>query len=82
MARYYFDIDDSEQTIRDTNGLDCIDRDAVQQAAIRALHEVALDMPVDCRRRDVTVLVRNASGHAAFRATLSLSAQWLDGAPA
>jgi hypothetical protein len=79
MPRYFFDIDDGERFTRDDQGLDCAGPEAMREAAIGVLPNIARDELPDGDRHDFTVKVRDEGGRYLFQATLSLVAEWLPG---
>ena len=79
MSRYFFDIDDGEQTITDRIGIELPNRKAVRDAATGVLPDIARDELPDGEHRDFICSVRDETGKVIYRAKLSLEAGWLDG---
>ncbi len=79
MPRYYFDIDDGVREMRDGDGHDCADDSAMRNLAVGILPDIARDEFSGSDRRDLTVRVRDETGHIVFVANLSLVSGWLDG---
>ncbi|MEX6504889.1 hypothetical protein [Jiella sp. M17.18] len=78
MARYFFDVQDGEDFIRDEEGLACPSREEVRLAAIAALPTMARDALPDSDRHEISVHVRDQKDRPVFRASLLLRAEWLD----
>ena len=77
MPRFFFDIHDG-QHIRDDEGVELPDLEAVRKEAMRALPGIASDeIPKDGDRQNFTVVVTDEDGHAVYCATLSYVGQWL-----
>jgi hypothetical protein len=80
MPRYYFDIDDGESLTEDDDGLLLADIEDVRKHAIAALPSLAEEVLPDGDRQRFSVTVRNERGVPIFRASLSLSSEWLESA--
>jgi hypothetical protein len=72
--RYYFDTDDDTRFLRDPDGHEFQTPEAMKEAAIAALPDLARDELPGSDRRVFTVKVRDESGRYVFQATLSLIA--------
>ena len=82
MARYYFDIHDGQALIRDTEGSECIDGDAVRQEAMGTLPAIARDViPTDGDKQAFTVSVRNEDNIKVYTATLTFAGLWMGDIP-
>ena len=82
MARYYFDIHDGQALIRDTQGSECIDDDAVRQEAMGTLPAIARDViPTDGDKQAFTVLVRDENNMTVYMATLTFAGLWMGDMP-
>lgn len=81
MPHYYFDTQDGERFTSDDVGLECASREALRDAAISALPDMARDSLPNGDRQDFIVKVRDDGGRYVFQATLSLIAEWLDEQP-
>ncbi len=77
MPIFYFDIDDGERVTIDEQGVDCPNRKAVRDYAIGVLPGIASDAFPDGDQHVIVVRVRDGSGRYIFKASLSLSAEWL-----
>jgi hypothetical protein len=75
MPRYYFDIYDGENLIRDEIGVQLDDTDAAQQEAVRALPTIARDCLPDGTQRDFVIEVRDETKRPILRAKLSLTVE-------
>ena len=62
VARYYFDILDGAQSVRDDEGSDFDSLDAAVQAAARAAAEIGTDRLAKGDTRDVVIGVRDERG--------------------
>ncbi len=63
MALYFFDTRDDGATLRDDEGLEFGDFDAVRVQASKSLAELAIDVLPGSLRRCLGVDVRNQAGH-------------------
>ena len=77
MARYYFNFRDGDSLVRDDEGLELPDVEAVQNVAIRALTDIARDEGRAASgsgdARDMEIEVRNDDGpvlYARFRVAI------------
>lgn len=77
MPRYFFDTDDGSRFVTDDVGVDLDSQEAAQKAAVAALPEMADDVLPDGSHRVLTVMVRDDSGTAIIRATLTLRVETL-----
>ena len=77
MPRFYFDIADGENSVRDTDGIDLSGLDEARKEALRVLPDVAREVMPDGDNRNIVARVRDESGRFVFQATLSLTAEWL-----
>ena len=78
MPLYFFDIQDREKLSHDDIGIECGTREAVRDAAIEALPDLAKDLRPDVQRHSIIVSVRDEAGKNVFRASLTLDAGWPD----
>jgi hypothetical protein len=81
MPRYYFDSTDGDHHVPDDVGLEFPDLDAAAHEAVQALPDIARDALPDGDRRDFVTNVRDEIGKVLFRATLSLTVEWLRPVP-
>ncbi|MEH6717313.1 MAG: hypothetical protein V7704_00415 [Aurantimonas endophytica] len=79
MPLYYFDIEDQDDLSRDDTGIDCTSRDAIRNAAVDALPDLARDLILGDEHHTIVVLVRDEAGRKIYRASLTVDAAWLDG---
>ena len=75
--RYFFDVQNGDDFTPDEEGIDCDGPEAVRSQAIAALPEIARDALPDSDHHAMTVTVRDETGEAVYRASLTLAAQWL-----
>ena len=76
--RYFFDVQDDEQSKPDEMGTEFGDLEAVRAAAIVLLPNIARDELPDGDARRFAVKVRDRSGRYIFEASLTLRAEWLN----
>ncbi len=72
MPRFYFDTDNGGSAIRDDEGIECENLEAAVDEAAKVLPDMARDVLPDGDRRAFVVTVRDESGKAVYRFTLSL----------
>jgi hypothetical protein len=77
VPRFYFDIHDGERFTPDDEGLVLPDAQAARDRAVSTLPDIARDVMPDGAKRDFVVTMRDESGTAIFRASLSLQTEWL-----
>lgn len=77
MSRFYFDVQDGDLHFHDEEGIDLPSTEALRDAAIRALPEMASDALPDGDTHQMVVRVRDANGDYVFEASLSFSSKWL-----
>jgi hypothetical protein len=76
MTRYFFDIHDAQLSVRDDEGVECADRNAVSAEALRALCQIAEDHPDRYVGGKLRTTVRDAKGRTVLTASISLTAAW------
>src|SRR4051812_22824027 len=76
MHRFYFDIDDGDQVIRDNEGLVFDDLATACREAVKALPDVAHDVLPDGVEKLISASVRDAAGSILFRAVLAFRCEW------
>ena len=76
MPRFYFDFDDGSTRLKDDEGVDLPDRQAVWQAALDRFPRIQEQVPPD-GRRDIVISVRDASGRTVLRAAVGIRAYWV-----
>jgi hypothetical protein len=77
MHRYYFDIQDGDKILNDTEGLELDGIEAARREAMRALPEMAKDTLPNQDQRTLAMWVRDESGQTVLMAALSLMVQEL-----
>jgi len=78
MARYYFDVINGEGPMRDDEGMDLANADAVRAEVAKIAIAVARDEIEDQQAMAVIVNVRDDSDFRIFSARLSYSTEWHD----
>ena len=82
MPRYFFDIYDGRSFIRDSEGTDCANVDAIKDEAMNALPVIARDViPTDGDKRAFTVPVRDETNLTVYSATLTFAGLWMGDVP-
>ncbi|KAB1069601.1 DUF6894 family protein [Methylobacterium planeticum] len=76
MARFFFDVYDPRVTYHDPDGVDCPDRAAVSEEALRALCEIAADEPGRYVDNPLRIEVRDAANRVVMTASVGLTAAW------
>jgi hypothetical protein len=79
MARFFFDVFDPRITNYDLDGIECSDRAAVSEEALRALCEIAADEPGRPGRyvdQNLRVVVRDDAHRVVMTASVGLTAAW------
>jgi CBS-domain-containing membrane protein len=77
VQRFYFDIRDGEQFIRDDEGLDCPDIKAARDLATVALAEMAKEALPRAERHHIAIEVRDEAERAAAVAGLTFEVRIL-----
>ena len=75
MPRYFIDLHDGAQPIRDEVGFELPDLSAARAKVTRIMSAIARDMLPEVERQDYVACVRDAVGKVVFRARLSLAAE-------
>ena len=75
VPRYFFDIHDGDHFTPDHEGVELEGIEAAKTEAKNTLPDIVKDQMPDGDRRDFTVTVREESGQAVLRITLSLVAE-------
>jgi hypothetical protein len=78
MAHYFFDIQDRDEFIEDDVGIECPTREAVRDAAIDALPDMARGVKPEGKPHTIVVTARDETGAQVYRASLTMEAGWLD----
>ncbi|MBM1172945.1 DUF6894 family protein [Microvirga arabica] len=76
MARYYFDVQDGAQSVRDDDGTDFDSLDAAVQAAARSAAEIGTDRLAKGDTRDVVIEVRDERGQRVCTVRASMEIEW------
>jgi hypothetical protein len=81
MARYYFDLHDGTQVIRDDEGTEFDSLDAAVQGAARSAAEIGTSRLVKGDLSDVVIAARDERGQQVFTVTASMKIDWHDRLP-
>jgi hypothetical protein len=76
MPRYFIDLHDGSQHIRDKEGFEAPNVDAVQKRVVDIMRAVAQGFEPGARHQHCTAAVRDAGASVLFRARLSLDLDW------
>jgi hypothetical protein len=77
VGRFYFDINNGDQFVRDDKGVEIDDMQLVRDEAIGALRDIARDAPPNGDHRIFSVQVRDEKDVVILKATFTLEAQSL-----
>ena len=76
MARYYFDIQDGAQNVRDDDGAEFDSLDAAVQASTRSAAEIGTNRLGRSDTRDVVIEVRDECGQRICTIKASMEIDW------
>jgi hypothetical protein len=76
MPRYFIDLHDGSQHIRDKEGFEAANVDAVQKRVVGIMREVAQGFEPSEGHQQCTAAVRDEGSAVLFRARLSLDLDW------
>ncbi|MBM6583048.1 hypothetical protein ILT44_22850 [Microvirga sp. BT689] len=76
MARYYFDVHDGAQGVRDDDGAEFDSLDAAVQAATRSAAEIGTGRLGRGDTRDVVIEVRDERGQRICTVKASMEIEW------
>ncbi|MBA1156229.1 hypothetical protein P7L87_26415 [Vibrio parahaemolyticus] len=76
MARYYFDVHDGAQLVRDEDGSEFENDDAAVQAAARSATEIGQGRVAKGDFREVVIEVRKARSRNICTVTASMKIEW------
>jgi len=75
---YFFDVHDGRSTTHDTDGIICVDDQAVRETATRILAEITADEPLEAGSIGFLTTVRDEAGCLVYTAALSVTGNWLN----
>ena len=78
MPRFFIDLHDGAQPVRDDVGFDLPDLAAARGKVTRIMGAIAQDLLPDLDRQDYVACVRDDGGKVVFRARMSLVAEAVD----
>ena len=81
MARYYLDIHDGEQFVRDDEGSEFDSLDAAVQGVARSAAEIGTSRLAKGDTRDVIIEVRDQQDQRVVTVTASMKIEWHDPLP-
>ena len=76
LARYYLDIRNGEQLLRDDEGTEFDSLDAAVQGAVRSAAEIGTGRLAKGDTSDVVIEVRDEGGQRVFTVTASMKIDW------
>ena len=71
MPRYFIDLHDGTNFVRDTQGFDLPDREAARHRLMRIVSRMAQDLDLAAERQDYLAVVRDENRRVVYRARLS-----------
>ncbi len=81
MARYYLDIHDGEQLVRDDEGFEFDSPGAAMRAAARSATEIGTSKLAKGDTSDVVIEVRDQHDQRVVTVTASMTIEWHDPLP-
>ncbi len=76
VARYYFDIHDGEQLVRDDEGSEFDSLEAAVQGVTRSAAEIGTNRLAKGDTSDIVIEVRDEHGQRVFTVTASMRIDW------
>lgn len=76
MPRFFFDFTD-EPLLTDDTGVEFVNAQAAHEAGIRALPDIVRDKIGTDQTQAVVLVMRDDTGRALLRASLTLRTEWL-----
>ncbi len=73
MPRYFIDLHTGTEHVRDTEGFDLPDMDAVRHKLLRIMTTIVRDLSPDLDREDYVAAVRDEAGAFVLRSRLTLT---------
>lgn len=80
MPRYFIDLHDGANFVKDKVGFELSDEDAVRTKLVRIMAKIAQEFSVDAERQDYLAIVRGEGAQVLYRAHLSLDIERVTGA--
>ena len=77
MSRFYFDIDDGHNPVRDESGVEVDDLSDIPTEVLAILPDMLQEVLPNEDNRAFRIEVRNDKCRVVYRATLSLTAGWV-----
>ena len=77
MPRFYFDIDDGQGLVRDSEGSEHQDLEAAQHEAVETLTQMGRELFPGTGDHELSIEIRGEEGIALMRTRLTLSARRL-----
>jgi len=77
MPKYYFDTNNGDSFVKDTEGIDLADHQAARKEAVVSLPGIASDCSTDGDRGAIITHVRDEAGKLIFVSTLTVTEEWI-----
>lgn len=75
MPRYFIDLHDGTEFVRDTDGFELPDAEAAGERAVRIMTKIAQGFQAQSGRQDYTAAARDAQGKVVVRVRMSLDVE-------
>lgn len=79
MSRFFIDLHDGAHYVKDTEGFDLPDADAVREKLVRIMSKIAQGFESTPGRQDYLAVVRDEDRRVVFRAHLTLDIESVEG---
>ncbi|NEU12908.1 hypothetical protein G3T14_12270 [Methylobacterium sp. BTF04] len=80
MSRFFIDLHDGANFVKDTEGFELTDEDAVREKLVRIMSKIAQGFEPVPERQDYLAVVRDETRRVVFRAHLTLDIERVEGA--
>lgn len=80
MPSYFIDLHDGAHYVKDTEGFDLPDEDAVRDKLVRIMAKIAQGFEPTSDRQDYLAVVRDEERRVVLRARLTLDIETIEGA--
>ncbi|POR43359.1 hypothetical protein [Methylobacterium sp. V23] len=79
MPRFFIDLHDGANFVKDKVGFELSDEDAVRTKLVRIMAKIAQEFSIETERQDYLAIVRGDEAQVLFRAHLSLDIERVEG---
>lgn len=80
MSRFFIDLHDGAHYVKDTEGFDLPDTEAVRDKLVRIMSKIAQGFETVPERQDYLAVVRDENRRVVLRARLTLDIETVEGA--